>query len=42
VPEIAPAALHIEAFKPGEKVQLDCFFIGRLQGTKGRSGNTPP
>jgi transposase InsO family protein len=34
-PEIAPAELHIEASEPGEKVQMDCFFVGRLQGAKG-------
>lgn len=26
---------HIEAEHPGELVQLDCFYIGRLTGTKG-------
>src|SRR5256714_4189402 len=25
----------MEASEPGEKVQLDCFFVGRLSGTKG-------
>jgi transposase len=34
-PTSAPAELHIDATEPGEKVQLDCFFIGRLTGTKG-------
>jgi transposase InsO family protein len=34
-PERPPAELHIDATEPGEKVQLDCFFIGRLTGTKG-------
>jgi len=34
-PEREPAELHIDACEPGEKVQLDCFFIGRLSGTKG-------
>jgi transposase InsO family protein len=34
-PERPPAELHIDASEPGEKVQLDCFFIGRLSGTKG-------
>jgi transposase InsO family protein len=33
--DIAPAELHIDATEPGEKVQLDCFFIGRLTRTKG-------
>lgn len=27
---------HIEAQKPGDLVQLDCFSVGRLSGTKGR------
>ena len=26
---------HVEAERPGELVGLDCFFVGRLQGTKG-------
>ena len=34
-PAIAPPERHIDATQPGEKVQLDCFFIGRLSGTKG-------
>jgi transposase InsO family protein len=34
-PERLPVELHIDATEPGEKVQLDCFFIGRLSGTKG-------
>jgi transposase InsO family protein len=34
-PERAPAQLHIDAKEPGEKVQLDCFYVGRLSGTKG-------
>jgi transposase InsO family protein len=34
-PELPPPARHIDATEPGEKVQLDCFFIGRLSGTKG-------
>jgi transposase InsO family protein len=28
--------LHLEAGVPGDLVQLDCFHIGRLTGTKGR------
>lgn len=27
---------HLEAESPGDLVQLDCFFVGRLSGTKGR------
>lgn len=27
---------HLEAEKPGDLVQLDCFTVGRLSGTKGR------
>jgi transposase InsO family protein len=34
-PVIAPKELHIDASRPGEKVQMDCFYIGRLSGTKG-------
>jgi hypothetical protein len=34
-PEPPPPERHIDASLPGEKVQLDCFFIGRLAGTKG-------
>jgi len=26
---------HIEASRPGELVGLDCFYVGRLSGTKG-------
>ena len=33
--EVAPKELHIEASEPGEKVQMDCFFVGRLAGSKG-------
>ena len=29
------AARHIDATEPGEKVQVDCFYVGRLSGTKG-------
>lgn len=34
-PPIPPPERHIEASWPGEKVQLDCFYVGRLSGTKG-------
>lgn len=34
-PEAPPKELHIDASEPGEKVQMDCFFVGRLQGAKG-------
>jgi transposase InsO family protein len=34
-PPLAPPERHIDATEPGEKVQLDCFFVGRLSGTKG-------
>jgi transposase InsO family protein len=34
-PVVAPKELHIDASEPGEKVQMDCFYIGRLSGTKG-------
>ena len=26
---------HVEAERPGELVGMDCFFVGRLQGTRG-------
>jgi transposase len=34
-PDLPPPARHIDASEPGEKVQLDCFYVGRLSGTKG-------
>jgi transposase InsO family protein len=34
-PEHPPKELHIEASVPGEKVQMDCFYVGRLSGSKG-------
>jgi transposase InsO family protein len=34
-PAEPPQELHIDASEPGEKVQLDCFYVGRLSGTKG-------
>jgi transposase InsO family protein len=34
-PEVPPKELHIDASEPGEKVQMDCFFVGRLAGAKG-------
>jgi transposase InsO family protein len=34
-PLARPPERHIDASKPGEKVQLDCFYVGRLSGTKG-------
>jgi transposase InsO family protein len=34
-PDHQPKELHIDATEPGEKVQLDCFYVGRLSGTKG-------
>jgi transposase InsO family protein len=34
-PEQEPKELHIDASQPGEKVQMDCFYVGRLSGTKG-------
>jgi transposase InsO family protein len=34
-PLVAPPERHIDATVPGEKVQLDCFYVGRLSGTKG-------
>ena len=34
-PSPPPPERHIDAARPGHKVGLDCFFIGRLSGTKG-------
>jgi transposase InsO family protein len=34
-PPLPEPELHIDASSPGEKVQLDCFYVGRLSGTKG-------
>jgi hypothetical protein len=34
-PRIPPPERHIEATEPGEKVQMDCFYVGRLSGAKG-------
>ncbi|KAB2847472.1 MAG: transposase [Hyphomicrobiaceae bacterium] len=34
-PAEVPKELHIEASEPGEKVQMDCFYVGRLSGSKG-------
>jgi transposase InsO family protein len=34
-PDLPPPERHIDAQVPGEKVQLDCFYVGRLSGTKG-------
>jgi transposase InsO family protein len=34
-PDRPPPQRHIDATRPGEKVQVDCFFVGRLSGTKG-------
>jgi transposase InsO family protein len=34
-PQLPEPERHIEATEPGEKVQLDCFYVGRLSGTKG-------
>src|SRR5438309_2216099 len=33
---LPPVNRHLEARKPGDLVQLDCFHIGRLTGTTGR------
>ena len=37
-PEPAPirVSLHLEAERPGDLVQFDCFHIGRLTGTEGK------
>jgi hypothetical protein len=35
VPQPSEPERHVEASEPGELVGLDCFFVGRLSGTKG-------
>jgi transposase InsO family protein len=34
-PEPPKPERHVEATRPGELVGLDCFYVGRLSGTKG-------
>jgi transposase InsO family protein len=34
-PEVPPPERHINATVPDEKVQFDCFYVGRLSGTRG-------
>jgi transposase InsO family protein len=34
-PRPAQPRRHLEVSRPGELVQMDCFYVGRLQGTKG-------
>jgi transposase InsO family protein len=34
-PPLPELARHVEASEPGELVGVDCFYIGRLSGTKG-------
>jgi transposase InsO family protein len=34
-PDLPPPERHIEASEPGERVQMDCFYLGRLSGSKG-------
>src|SRR5204863_9557752 len=34
-PDLPPPERHIDASVPGEKVQFDCFYVGRLSGTRG-------
>jgi transposase InsO family protein len=33
-PGLPPPERHIDATEPGQKVQFDCFYVGRLSGTK--------
>lgn len=32
-----PEPLHLDVEQPGDLVQVDCFYIGRLSGTRGRT-----
>ncbi len=34
-PHLPEPERHVEAARPGELVGLDCFYVGRLSGTKG-------
>jgi transposase len=34
-PPLQPPERHIEASEPGEILGVDCFYVGRLSGTKG-------
>jgi hypothetical protein len=34
-PPSPPPERHIDASEPGEKVGMDCFYVGRLSGAKG-------
>lgn len=34
-PTKPPPERHVDAERPGEKVGVDCFYVGRLSGTKG-------
>jgi transposase InsO family protein len=34
-PPMPPPERHIEAVKSGEIIGVDCFYVGRLSGTKG-------
>jgi transposase InsO family protein len=34
-PPSPPPERHIDASRPGEKVGVDCFYVGRLSGTRG-------
>jgi len=34
-PRPAPLERHLQVDHPGELVQMDCFYVGRLTGTKG-------
>jgi transposase len=34
-PRQPPQQRHVEAERPGQLVGIDCFFVGRLSGTKG-------
>ena len=40
-PPLAEPEHHIEAAEPGEKVQLDCFYVGACRAPGARSGSTP-
>jgi hypothetical protein len=37
-----PEPLHLEVEQPGDLIQIDCFYIGRLSGTRGRTWQYAP
>jgi transposase len=40
-PPLPEPERHIDASEPGDKVQLDCFYVGDYRAPRAPSGNTP-